>query len=533
MDIIQDPFNILNASILDGREKLERLAERCSMSADPCECMDALSELVDPERRLAAEMAWLPGVEPERAVRLLSLLERKPAAMLLADNLPPLARANILASAVADAAEVDPGSASQWIIKLADCYERLDASEIRTVINAARARAGFPPATLESVARELEVRKMMIAEELRRSMDELDYEDLASAAAAVADNYEGEAMPALAKDLLSFYRSEVSEFLIEDERKLTDLAAMLRSSANNLDPDLVLAPIVEDLVAAVEDWELATRPIAALSRANGRRHEPTSRVASLIRDLAIDLYNKYSKAELARTITNALWDLFNEASADEMRAAPRSTRRREDDRPKGDKRYISRIYRLTENSFKHRGSVYSVDDIEHIDIRITTNADDKFFLAPKRERVEMCVTLRGGDDLMMARSGITIVFHKFGGRGMRKLVEFYGDLSRITFDARLAMYDEQERIEGYFESDGCKFYRDRIVFGEYTFRAGKTTFTRDGSIVAMKSSEHRLVERFRFLAEPPRFTLHKDADVILFILKRDFGAELSWDLSST
>ena len=51
------------------------LAEERGLLSDADECLAARAELTNPRKRISAEMAWLPGVAPERVYDILLLLE--------------------------------------------------------------------------------------------------------------------------------------------------------------------------------------------------------------------------------------------------------------------------------------------------------------------------------------------------------------------------------------------------------------------------------------------------------------------------
>ena len=100
MDLLKNPFHILSATIRDDKIKIMDLAEECRILSDTNECMDAHSTLTRPQNRISAEIAWLPGVNPEHVDSLLKLLDSHPQNLLNIVDLTPLARANLLTAGV-------------------------------------------------------------------------------------------------------------------------------------------------------------------------------------------------------------------------------------------------------------------------------------------------------------------------------------------------------------------------------------------------------------------------------------------------
>ncbi len=61
------PFYVLGASVRDGRKRIVELADERSLVADADLCAKARGDLTNPRNRLAAEIAWLPGLSPNAA----------------------------------------------------------------------------------------------------------------------------------------------------------------------------------------------------------------------------------------------------------------------------------------------------------------------------------------------------------------------------------------------------------------------------------------------------------------------------------
>ena len=75
MDLLHNPFYILNATQRDSWHRIIELAEEKNLLSDTDSGITARTELTNPRKRIAAEVAWLSGVEPERIYDILLLLE--------------------------------------------------------------------------------------------------------------------------------------------------------------------------------------------------------------------------------------------------------------------------------------------------------------------------------------------------------------------------------------------------------------------------------------------------------------------------
>lgn len=97
MNLFQNPFYIIGVSTRDTKQKIVEACDAKSLTVDSELNTKIRSTLTQPRNRLSAELAWLPGIAPRRAVGLVDKLRMDPATFL-ADlgDVPPLARCNAL-----------------------------------------------------------------------------------------------------------------------------------------------------------------------------------------------------------------------------------------------------------------------------------------------------------------------------------------------------------------------------------------------------------------------------------------------------
>lgn len=63
--MLDNPFHLLGASTLDDRRRIMELAEEKSLFQDPELIRQAQADLINPRKRLSAEIAWMPGMKQE------------------------------------------------------------------------------------------------------------------------------------------------------------------------------------------------------------------------------------------------------------------------------------------------------------------------------------------------------------------------------------------------------------------------------------------------------------------------------------
>ena len=82
MTIKDNPFYILNASPRDSKQILHEKAEDKAFELPEEVCRNAERILLNPKKRLEAEVSWFPGVSPKRSEKFFLKLRKTKKTML-------------------------------------------------------------------------------------------------------------------------------------------------------------------------------------------------------------------------------------------------------------------------------------------------------------------------------------------------------------------------------------------------------------------------------------------------------------------
>lgn len=316
MDLLQNPFHILNASPRDNRRRIMELADERSLLLDSNECMEARSELTNPRKRLSAEVAWLPGIGPKRAGEVLSLIESSPTKLLAVDNLSSIARANLLASGLARLQDHNADDVAEWILEISWAFEDIDPEEVSVIINEERVVSGFPEVSdLSAVETEIQERRRHYRQVIKSALDNLSPKELVEAVTVAVESAtdDGEEHgPILIADLIDSYEVEAQGFLDKEEGNIGALVEKLRAAVDAERPDSTLAPMVKQLIQVVKNWDTVAQPIQVSTKSRGLDHDASHRVAGLVRGLAIHMFNEHGKLDFSQQLTNMLQEVFAE-----------------------------------------------------------------------------------------------------------------------------------------------------------------------------------------------------------------------------
>lgn len=324
MDFLQNPFYLLNATTRDNRQKILELSEERSLYIDPNVCMQARADLINPRKRLAAEMAWLPGLGPKRTKELVDSLER-PVAENNIPKLVPIAKANVLASSLLRLSNQTSDNISEQILQLAQAFDDIDSENVRLILNEDRIVSGFSEVIdLTIIEQEIQERRHYYKQVIKTALDSLPPKQLVDIVTHIVktttNNGEEEGFTVI-HDLVDHYELEVQQFIEKETENIETLVEKVKSEADYKKPDQVLSTIIDQLVRVVKNWDVVVQPIHISAKSRGLDHAASRQVATIVRDLAIHLYNKHEKLEFSQRLTNVLQEVFAEVGGIAERVA--------------------------------------------------------------------------------------------------------------------------------------------------------------------------------------------------------------------
>jgi len=318
LPLLRNPFHLLGVSSRDNRHRIIEAAEERSVVQDGELCSKAGSDLTNPRNRVAAEIAWLPGLSPRRATQLVEELVSNPGAVIRAEGVSPLARANLLASAIvgltADQADADWSYA---ILALGRVVDEIGVETVLRDLNEDRKVAGFVEIrSVEAVEEGLADRRRKYRDCIKRALDNLPPQKLAKVCAdAVDEATRGGTVhaPLLIDELVDGYAVETHAFFTQEAENVRKLIARaLQDAPKGLK---VVSPVLDRLEAVLRNWAFVARPIQLSAKAQGTTHEISRQLAGEVRSLGVDLFNDHGLLDCSQRIVALLTELFGMVSA--------------------------------------------------------------------------------------------------------------------------------------------------------------------------------------------------------------------------
>ena len=316
MDILKNPFHILGATTRDNRHRIMELTEERSLLSDADECMAARSILIHPRRRISAEVAWLPGIDPMLSDEVLKRLDSPNQNLLNITGLTHIVRANLLVSGLSHLPNLSSSNVVEWILAIAQASEAINPEEVHAILNAERRMSGFPEITdVSAIDDEIQKQKSYYRQVLTSVLENLSVTERARILTLAVEWSTGNdkfRCPILIENLILSYELGAQDFLEKKQKIIEAQDEKFRVMVDAKNPDTTLQPIVNQLIQAVKEWDTIAQPIQLSKKSRGERHTPSFEIAWRVRNLAIDLFNEYDKLDFSRQIINMLLEVFAE-----------------------------------------------------------------------------------------------------------------------------------------------------------------------------------------------------------------------------
>jgi hypothetical protein len=316
MKLFDNPFYIIGASSRDDRRRIMELYDERSFNLDSDICSSAKQILTNPRKRLAAEVAWLPGLRPNYASKVLSILRNTPYEVLEMNSIPSLAYANILATCLAELSDEVCDLQIEMVKNLAITFETIDHLELSKFINQDRQVAGFPDVLDQrSIELELRERQKYYRDTVKSWLNKIETRQLVRHVTEIVESMTDSGRkhaPLLIDEIVDIYEVEAQEFFNKEEENITNLVGKIRQSVVDDKPETENLRLLKQLISVVRNWDTVAQPIQVSTRSRGVKHDNSHGVAVKLRSLAIFLFNEHGKIDYAQQLTALLKEAFAE-----------------------------------------------------------------------------------------------------------------------------------------------------------------------------------------------------------------------------
>ncbi len=302
MDLLNNPFSILDLSPRDGKDKIIEQAEDklASGEYDEIILISAQNALMASKSRLDAEIHWLPDLSPKLAKEILQLLNKQPHELSSKLNsLEGLSQANI-ASNLCDLKIIN----HQIIEALCKSYSSLIPQSVLSTINQNRNISQFPSVDLPLLIQSLQkLREQHIASAINAITSTLTPEEFMT---ELVNTFSGSE-----KNVLDFVEQLVESFTNWATGRLKQLEDQIDLEIQSV-KDSCNDKSIEQIITSLRKWDNLSQPKQLIWQAKGLEEPRSKELWNKVRDLAIWLVNEKTLHKAALILTQACAEIFTE-----------------------------------------------------------------------------------------------------------------------------------------------------------------------------------------------------------------------------
>ncbi len=317
MNIKENPFFLLNATLQNNKSELAELEEEFSLFEDIDR--DLLSEVTSPRLRVHSEMGWLLSVTDFDAIQ--SIVSKPLVELNELRHLHPLDQLNLISSALISYSEGNIEPIKKSILRLAELFEdlHLRLDEVVVLLNQERRRSGFPLISeAEQLEQSLETRKEYFNRAIRDSLDKLESKILVTVVTDIVDTstLNGEKKcHSLVQDLVDYYVLESHHALTEGTANIEALIDKITRTTNGEYSSTYLNQLVSELTVKLRAWDEIAQPIQVSFLGKGLEHEESKDLAYKVRTLSLYMFNEKLEDAITKRLSEVCLELFGEVTS--------------------------------------------------------------------------------------------------------------------------------------------------------------------------------------------------------------------------
>lgn len=326
MNIKDNPFYILGASPRDSKQILHEKAEDKAFELPEDICRNAERMLLNPQRRLEAEVSWLPGISPNRVRVMLDIIKKDYVNKSItkdsfnARSLNDLARINLLTfylNNVCESVSWNQSDIEDIVYYYCQSASDIDADMAFTLINDDRIASGFPELIdkkelLYQIEANQEYYQKTLFLFLNKAESQVIVNVLTNILESVTSNGDQACRFPILNGIVAEYEIYASLFFDKQEKKIiNDLYSIKNEMEQKRRPDCFQATI-NDLKKDVLLWDRIAQPIQVLEKSKGVDHQRSKELSERLREFALSAHNEYGYTDVSLQITNLQQNVFAE-----------------------------------------------------------------------------------------------------------------------------------------------------------------------------------------------------------------------------
>ncbi|MDD4756755.1 MAG: hypothetical protein PHG29_11805, partial [Prolixibacteraceae bacterium] len=310
MFVFDNPFYIIGVSPRDSKSRIVSKVDEINLLTGTLH-NDEQNILLNPQKRIMAEISWFPGVAPKTVEKILNNIETTGNIdEIKYENFDDIVQINIILAKLSKIIVNDIYNIVREIIELDRIILNIDLQSILYDINSDRITSSFPE--IESIHQIENVFNDYVDEIIKfasRKLQELEMDSYVSVITTIADKYINNNIQsgALINELIEKYEMYIQSQLYDIHESMKKLHDKLKLNNSNK------SKIANELISIAMEWGKLVQPLQLVAKFYGTSHIQSKDIAITLRDIALDMHNSYGETSLALLITQTMANLFKES----------------------------------------------------------------------------------------------------------------------------------------------------------------------------------------------------------------------------
>ncbi len=304
-----NPFFLLKVSPTDTRREITTAADEMSFLLDAEECANAQNVLLNPTKRLSAELDWFIDISQENIMLIRDNINK--SLPIATDNLPALSKLNAILYNFSLGQEINRFALGQFILNIDKQYSNIDLANLTDTINQNRTLARMSTVTQQDISFALGEKRTRIRQMINDRLAVLSKSNYLQLINLLAEKYltqEEYNSGIILFDVMDQYELRMQSEVDERTRDIEAHIERIKQVQDNAACD----SMIRALIKKVQYWDKLVQPLQLKSQVSGMPHQTSEHLGHELRELAIYLHNEKRQTEVALILVNAMRDVFAE-----------------------------------------------------------------------------------------------------------------------------------------------------------------------------------------------------------------------------
>lgn len=308
MSLQKNPFYLLKIPCTASRRQVVAAAEDRVFFLDPSICSEAQNVLINPSKRLGAELGWFIDADSARCSAISDCISSR--IRIQAEGLIPISKLNASLFNFSLDSKLSIIETGYLILDIDKQYSALDAVQIMEVVNGNRSMAGLASVQKQDIEVELNKKRDVIRQIISDKLTTMNKGVYIKLVTMLAEYLSDEDYDdgIILSDVLDQYEIRIQSELEERTEKIKAKVEYIKSQSD----DSVIAKEIQSLIQDVKQWDVIAQPLQLKAQASGMPHKNSETIGLEVREVAIFLNNERDNAKEAIEFLQVMREVFSE-----------------------------------------------------------------------------------------------------------------------------------------------------------------------------------------------------------------------------